>query len=265
VRSTQLVEEEARIAERDRNDAVTVGNNLPNAGADTEAAGRSSNETSERTEETINYEISRTVRNRTQAGGRVRRLSVAVLVDGKMAPDGSGELVYTERSPEELEQIATLVRSAIGFDQSRGDVVEVINMPFTDPPAAPAEDGWLDLGKRDLMRLTELAVLALIGLMLIMLVLRPAVRHLLAPPTPALAGAGAAGGQASLPQSSEAAALTGPDAASTDEQEDAAPDRVDVKLVAGPVRADLVERIHGAIEQAPDDVVAIIRSWLNES
>jgi len=259
VRSTQLVEEESEAAERDRDDAVTVGNNLPNAGADAEAAGRSSSENRERTEETINYEISRTVRNTTQAGGRVQRLSVAVLVDGKMVPDGSGEAVYTERPPEELEQIATLVRSAIGFDAARGDVVEVINMPFSDPPAMPAEGGWFDFGKHDLMRLTELAVLALIGLLLITLVLRPAVRHLLVPPTPALAGAGAAGEPASLPASGEPPALTGP---AEDADDDA--ERVDVKLVAGPIRADLVEQIHGAIEQAPDDVVAIIRGWLNE-
>ena len=94
VRSTQTVEEETENAERDDDDAVTVGNNLPNAAADTPPPGAPATRTRTRTEETVNYEISRTVRNQTQVGGRVRRLSVAVLVDGRMTPDEAGELVY---------------------------------------------------------------------------------------------------------------------------------------------------------------------------
>ena len=116
VRSAQTVEEETQSAERDEDEAVTAGNNLPNAAAETPASGRTSNENTTRTEETINYEISRKVRNQTQVGGRVRRLSVAVLVDGRMVPDAAGELVYEPRDAAELEQIASLVRSAIGFD-----------------------------------------------------------------------------------------------------------------------------------------------------
>ena len=118
VRSTQTVEEENQNAERDDDDAVSVGNNLPNAAADTPPSGRTANENTTRTEETVNYEISRTVRNQTQVGGRVRRLSVAVLVDGKMTPNEAGELVYEPREAAELAQIESLVRSAIGFDAS---------------------------------------------------------------------------------------------------------------------------------------------------
>ncbi len=87
VRSTQTVEEKKQSSERDNNTSVSVGNNLPNAGADTPASGRANADNSTRTDETINYEISRRVRNQTQVGGQVRRLSVAVLVDGKMAPE----------------------------------------------------------------------------------------------------------------------------------------------------------------------------------
>src|SRR5690606_30959714 len=111
VRSTQTIEEESRLDERDDDDAVSVGNNLPNAGTETAAAGRSSSENTSRTEETVNYEISRTLRNHTQVGGRVKRLSVAVLVDGRMVPNAEGELVYTPLEPAELEEMASLVRS----------------------------------------------------------------------------------------------------------------------------------------------------------
>jgi len=65
VRSTQSIEEESEVAERDQDGAVTVGNNLPNANAGAEEGGRTNNENTLRTEETVNYEISRTVRNHT--------------------------------------------------------------------------------------------------------------------------------------------------------------------------------------------------------
>ena len=78
VRSTQSIEEESQLSERDRDGNVTVGNNLPNANAGDQDAERTNDENTVRTEETVNYEISRTVRNHTQVGGRVKRLSVAV-------------------------------------------------------------------------------------------------------------------------------------------------------------------------------------------
>ena len=194
VRSTQTVEDNKQNSEQDNNSSVTVGNNLPDAGANTPTSGRTSNDNSKRTEETVNYEISHTVRNQTQAGGRVRRLSVAVLVDGKMAPNQAGELVYAPRDAAELAQIQSLVRSAIGFDANRGDVVEVKNLPFSVPPPAEPVSAWPQLTRSDLMRLAELAALALVALMLILLVVRPTLRRLLAAPTPALAAAGGAAG-----------------------------------------------------------------------
>jgi flagellar M-ring protein FliF len=119
VRSTQSVEEETDIAERDQDDTVTVGNNLPNAGAEDGNAERTSTDNSTRTEETVNYEISRTVRNHTQVGGRVQRLSVAVLVGGRQGVGPDDEVVYQPLEQEELDEIAALVRSAIGFDAER--------------------------------------------------------------------------------------------------------------------------------------------------
>jgi flagellar M-ring protein FliF len=242
VRSTQSVEEESDVAERDQDDAVSVGNNLPNTTAEG-LAGRTSNETTSRSEETVNYEISRTVRNHTQTGGRVRRLSVAVLVDGRMVPDESGALVYTELAPAELEQLEALVRSAVGFDQARGDVLEVINMPFNLPVAAPLEVPWLDIDKRDLVRLIELAVLAMIAVVMLLLVVRPTLRHLLpAPAAPALTAAGGAtallvGEAGALP------ALTGPSGGGGE--------RIDLDQVDGQVSADLLRRAVDAIENTP--------------
>jgi flagellar M-ring protein FliF len=267
VRSTQSIEEERQQAERDQDDAVTVGNNLPNAAALGGEAGRSSNETTVRSEEMTNYEISRRVRNHTQSGGRLRRLSVAVLVDGRLMPDATGQLVRIPLEPRELEQLAVLVRSAVGFDADRGDVVEVVNMPFSDPPALEIAEPWLPLGKDDLVRLAELLVIATVALLLILLVVRPALRQLLPAPQPALAGAGApldaigeggkeaSAAEGALPPGGERRALAPPEPEAG---------RVDVANVEGTVRADLINRVMDAIEHTPDDVIAIIRNWLHE-
>ena len=72
MRSTQTVEEETASPSATMTMTVTVGNNLPNAAAETPATGRTNNENTTRTEETVNYEISRRLRNHTQVGGRVR-------------------------------------------------------------------------------------------------------------------------------------------------------------------------------------------------
>ena len=269
VRSAQTVEEEVESSERDDNDAVTVGNNLPNAAAETPAAGRTANEDTTRTEETINYEISRRVRNQTQVGGRVRRLSVAVLVDGRMVPDEDGTPVYQPRGADELAEIASLVRSAIGFDEDRGDVVEVRNLQFTLPSPVPDDDAsWLALTKADLMRLAELAALALVALMLILLVVRPMLRGLLPPPAPALAGAlgdgrapalPAAGGAPTALADRQRPALAAPAGGSgtAGDEDGATPD-----LEA---RGELIRRARAVIDQSPDEAAAIVRSWLYES
>jgi flagellar M-ring protein FliF len=261
VRSTQTVEEESQSAERDDDDAVTVGNNLPNAAAETPASGRAASENATRTEETINYEISRKVRNQTQVGGRVRRLSVAVLVDGKSTPNEAGEPVYSPRDADELAQIESLVRSAIGFDATRGDVVEVKNMPFSAPPPVEEEDSWLQLTKYDLMRLAELAALALVALMLILGVVRPMLQRLAPLPAPAAAGGGERG-LAALPGNLAPAALAAPDG-----QRPTPPvDQDGVQLdPEARIRAELLKRARGVIEDAPDEAVAIIRSWLHET
>jgi flagellar M-ring protein FliF len=116
VRSTQTVNEQNQA--NDRNDSVTVANNLT-PGDNTDTAGSGTGSKSSRNEETINYEISRTVRNHVRETGQVRRLSIAVLVDGVYEPAASGPPVYKPQPLEELKQIESLMRSAIGFDGAR--------------------------------------------------------------------------------------------------------------------------------------------------
>ena len=134
IRSSQTREESTGSTEA--NQQVTVGNELPGANQKPPpAADVGSRDQSKKTEEIVNYEISKTSRTEVIEGGRVNRLSVAVLVDGTYGKDDKGDITYQPRSKEELDQIATLVRSAIGFNQKRGDQVDVVNLRFADTPA----------------------------------------------------------------------------------------------------------------------------------
>ena len=100
---------------------------------------------SKKSEEIVNYEVSRTTKTEVTEGGRIKRVSAAVLVDGSYARNDKGDVVYQPRSKEELDRIAALVRSAIGFDQKRGDQVEVVNLRFAEAPEARSwrRSGWV--------------------------------------------------------------------------------------------------------------------------
>ncbi len=79
---------------------------------------------------TTNYEISKTVSNVKGPFASIRRVTAAVVVDGKYRPSEEGGMAYEPRTPEELEKIASLVKQAIGFDARRGDEVSVSNFKF---------------------------------------------------------------------------------------------------------------------------------------
>lgn len=82
---------------------------------------------------TRNYELDKTISHTRLPTGKLRRLSVAVLLDNKRISDSSGNVIYVEHSPEELEQITSLVKEAIGYNTLRGDTVSVMNAEFKRP------------------------------------------------------------------------------------------------------------------------------------
>ena len=257
LRSTQTREESSLTAEN--NGQVTVGNELPGAQNPNNAA--AARDQSKKTEETNNYEISRTTKTEVTEAGRVNRISVAVLVDGSYAKNEKGEMVYQDRSKEQLDRIAALVRSAIGFDQKRGDQVEVVNLRFAEAPAiAPFAEpsgllGMLQFTKDDVMYVIELGVMMLLGLVVLFMVIRPLVKRIITeeaarPPVeaPAVAeGSPAAVSVPSLvPAPNNTAAL------------------IDVAQVQGQVHAQSVHRVGELAERNPNETAAIIRQWLTE-
>ena len=173
VRSTNSVEETANSKDSEGEPPISVGTNLPDPNLGTgDTASRTENQN--RTEETTNFEISKTVTNHIREGGEIEKLSVAVLVDEVQLLNEDGELISQKRTEEEMRLLATLVRGAIGFDEDRGDKVELIQMKFASFDA-PEEKLQLffGMGKNDILRVVELFVLSIVGILVVLLVVRP--------------------------------------------------------------------------------------------
>ena len=265
VRSTQNVEETANSQDQKKGSGVTVSNNLPDA---KDAGGQnrdSSVSRSQRTEETVNYEISKTVRQHVRELGSIKRLSVAIMVDGFYTTTADGKREYKPREQAELDKLATLARTAVGYDAKRGDTLEIINMQFVN-----ALDRDLDtveplfgLSKSDYFRIAEIFVLAAVGILVILLVVRPLVARTLESLPTALAG----GDQNLLAdQSADSPSLSGPSdtgISALDGEEDG-DDLIDVAQVAGKVRASSLKKIEEIVERHPEETIGIIRQWMSE-
>jgi flagellar M-ring protein FliF len=260
LRSSQTREESSATAET--NGQVTVNNELPGnqRGPDNAAPAR---DQSKKTEETNNYEISHTTKTEVTEAGRVNRISVAVLVDGSYVKNDKGEMVYQERSKEQLDRIAALVRSAIGFDQKRGDQVEVVNLKFAEAPAvAPIAEpaglfGMLQFTKDDVMYVIELGVMMLLGLVVLFMVVRPLVKRIIASEVMTA--------PAEMPALTDASATpAAPTGQSLVPSPNATSQLIDVAQVQGQVHAQSVHRVGALAEQNPNETASIIRQWLSE-
>jgi len=253
---------------------VTVSNNLPGNQQQTAAAGARNK--AAHSEETVNYEISKTVRSQVHEAGDIRRLSVAVLVDGNYETKPDGSKTYSPRSPEEMKQIAALVRSAIGFDDKRGDSIEVANLRFATPeePAAAAPPATiLGFERAEIFRIGETLMIAVVALLVILLVVRPVLFRLLEGggnggaetagllPEPAYAGA---------PQLPPPPGMSVPAAAPATAVVPSAMPRpqtpveqmIDIGQVEGRVAASSIRKIGEIVDKHPEEAVAIVRSWM---
>ncbi|MGB3393145.1 MAG: flagellar M-ring protein FliF C-terminal domain-containing protein, partial [Stenotrophomonas sp.] len=132
---------------------------------------------------TRNYELDRTLQHTRQPAGRVKRVSVAVLVDHVPRPGANGKLADQPLSAAELTRVEALVKQAVGFDAERGDTVSVMNAPFVRdviPVEEPVwwQQWWENPQFRDALRLVLGAVVVLA---LLFGVLRPALRQIAGP------------------------------------------------------------------------------------
>lgn len=294
LRSAQSSSENNRETEAGSRD-VGVENNLPGlnaGGGDSQGSAES-----QRSEETTNFEISKTIRSTVREVGEIERLSVAVLVDGRYVPgegEAEGTKVYEPRTQEELEQITRLVKSAIAFDEDRGDTIEVINMQFVE---IEMEDGTKDeimgFNKDDLLDTAQVIAVAIMIILVVLLLLQPMVNRMLEATEEEAAGDYTANDMAAagLLQGGATQAIAGPGVATTtiigedgtpmlvpaDENgvaiEGAAPigsggadELIDMRSVEGKVKRSTVKKVEDIVDNYPTEAVAVIRGWMsNES
>jgi flagellar M-ring protein FliF len=290
VRSSQTREEDSTSSTGKTGGAVSVSNQLPGGNG---ANGGNGDQT-RKTEETVNYEISHTTKTEVIEAGRVNRISAAVLVDGTYSKDAQGKVVYKPLPKDEIDRIAALVRSAIGYDAKRGDQVEVVNLRFaeTPPEQIAAPTGWMSYfqpSRDEIMGMAEKGVMALLGLIVLFTVVRPLVRRIVTPEGAEMraAAAGAAGvagvlgvpgGNTAVPSggvtvsggssgsitSSGGAKISivgGDESVAISNRTSA---MIDVAKVQGQVHAQSVQKVGDLAEKNPHEAVAIIRSWLHE-
>ncbi|XQA67005.1 flagellar basal-body MS-ring/collar protein FliF [Xanthomonas sacchari] len=136
---------------------------------------------------TRNYELDRTLQHTRQPAGRIKRVSVAVLVDHVMRPGAKGKMTEQALSAAELTRIEGLVKQAVGFNAERGDTVSVMNAPFVrQAPEAADKPGWWEDPR--VMNVARLVLGAAVVLALLFGVLRPALRQIAGPAPAASVG-----------------------------------------------------------------------------
>jgi flagellar M-ring protein FliF len=266
VRSTQTVERNSSDTSNAGN-AVSVANALPGGAAP--AAGDASRNTTGSTEETTNYEISKKVTTSTVDGGDVKKLSVAVVVDGSTAGEGAG--TYKARTAAEMAQITALVKSAMGFDQARGDQVQVSNMPFarmdtSQGTEAPKPLLGLDAGYW--FKIIEAAILCVTALLMGLFVAKPLINRMFAAQTTgtgratALTGASPVAGALPSPAMASAEHAAGADGAPA--QLPAPNSSIDISRIDGQVRDSSIKKVGEVVTAHPEEALAIIRTWLHQ-
>ncbi len=257
LRSSQNVTDTTEQSETDGNPSVTIANNLP-TGSATAGGATTSQSRSNRAEETLNYEISKRITNRTRDPGAIALKSVAVLVDHKTSGfDENNKALLEPRTAQEIAALRSLVASAAGLSEGQ---VEVVNMPFASLDAdVPPPQKILGMTTEDLFRYVEVAVLGLVGILVVLMVIRPLLARLFdAVPTMASAGAGAQLlGPNGLPQLGR-----GGDMVPALEIGDSIEEMIDLSRIEGRVKASSLRKIGEIIEKHPEDVVAILRGWL---
>ena len=270
-------EERSNTASDQGGGDVTVASNLPDGDA---ASGDSSSSQTNETRERVNYEVSETERQVTLAPGAIKRLTVAVLVNGTVTADANGTETFQPRSTEELAALQELVASAVGFDEARGDVITLKTMQFETvaPEGTLVEDSLISKLGLDLMSLIQALVLAVVALVLGLFVLRPLLARTSTEEAQQL--------PAPVSETPDTADAPAPPVALTGEIDtgDVDPstmslvtDRSDAAELPGmslqdvlggdlpnleSADADPVQRLRGLIGERRDETVEILRTWL---
>ncbi len=256
VRSTQSIDEKEKtpVSNASGQDA-SVANNIPGGSGEGDT---NKFATIEKSDQTTNYEISKTVKNHISESGVINKMSIGILVDGIYNTDEStGEHKYTSRSAAELDKIAKLVKAAVGFDTDRGDKIEVENMQFASNLLdGDSETDWI---KEELPNIFQTLIFAIVVLLILITVIRPIalkafeVKKIKSDEDEfgamgAFIQAGGSGefGAGNVPR----AIISGPGDGETPE--------------SGQAKSNPIQKINDIADTNPQDLVNILRKWLNE-
>ena len=268
VRRQQTVSDSSKSTEPQP--SVSVQNNLPNP--DTQNGSASGTATNHQ-EENTSFEIDKTVRTVVHDMPSIKKISMAVLVDGTTTPGPNGKPVWRELTPAELDRVATLVKSAVGYDAKRGDTVDVENMRFSeseDLANQGSPSAWLQFRTADLIWLATLGIIALVALFALGFVIRPlalklATGLLPAPAEPPLTSALAAPQDGTATPlltdasvTTENLLLAGNAPADTDDKET----MLNVANIQGAMRASSLRKLSEKVEDQTDASLMVLRGWL---
>lgn len=280
----RLVDPESRVAistdtEERTNSAsdsgsgdVTVASNLPEG----DGAEGSSNSQNSETRERINYEVSETERELVRAPGAIKRLSVAVLINGAPVTAADGTQTVEPLPEAEIESLRELVASAVGLNEERGDTLTIKSMAFTPigTEGTAAAAGFMDGVALDVMSMIQMAVVGIVALVLGLFVVRPILTKDAEEGVPALPAAPGFPDPGGLPP---APAFSNPSFESADfspplmgEIDDGAggfspllPQTGDASEIEFESE-DPVERLRNLISERQDETVEVLRGWLDE-
>ena len=258
---SQVVRSQASMSDNssttEQNNPVTVSQNIPNG--DSVLQGNGSLTQNAKSEETVNYEISKVVRNKVKNMGTIKRLTAAVVVDGIYEKDENGKRVYRSRTEEEMRQLTELVKSAVGYDPDRGDMVEVENIRFAsvEPEVEKVEEPFfLGFTKDELIRIAEGLGVAIVAILVIVLVIRPLINNAFEV----------------NPRGTESR-LLGENAEEDNlllsnflgDEGESVDDMINMSKVDGRIKVSSLKRVNDVVEKNPEMAVSIIRSWLYQN
>ena len=268
VRSTQNVTSNNKTT--DKIGPVSLQNNLPNADAGATASGSQEG----RQEETTNYEIGKTVRAIVHDQPQIERITLAVMVDGVDEVGADGKRNWKAREPADLERIEKLVKSAVGFDDKRGDRLDVVSMPFVATQEAVEAAPSTRSGKTngDLQTFVQMIAFGVVGFGIIILTARsiftalgkqPASLSIAGGGVPgeiggtSATGIGQSGGGGGALGIGHSRAEAGAAAADDDET-------MTMSNIQGQLRASSIRKVTQLVDRHPDTTLGIIRGWMAE-
>jgi flagellar M-ring protein FliF len=274
VRSESTTDENSKEGSSGGNVQASAAAKIP-GGSTVDPGGDSSN-ASGKQESTTNYEITKTTTTEVREPGAVKKIAVAVAVDGVTGPpDKKGKPgAYTPRSAAEMAQIEQLVQTAVGFDQTRGDQVRVINVKFPtadDAEGVTAANPLMGFDKNDIMRAAELGVMAIVAILMMFFIVRPLLKGALGGgggPMTMLAGPGGTRMMTSpdgQPMQIAVDPATGQQMALPAPGNEILEQKIDIARIEGQVKASSVKRVAEFVDKHPEESVSIIRSWLHET